>query len=448
MIRNLIVLICVLGTSLPTSGVFAADGKAEVSWKSSCQRFQKVLGPKEIVFWEQRLKELNHDIGTRGILSVSGFEGRLLTGYAYQEFYDWDLYFENLYLSYYGISEFCFSNFKAFLAKQQPNGFIPRSFGLKNWGARQMFKPFLAQIAVLGSKQRGDDYEWLRTSAYGQLRRYIDTWFLFDRDGNGLPVWDSSDGSGMDNQFSRVGKRFSYRAEGVDLACELYRELRAMALIASRLGKADEAKEWNWRAEKLAALVNSVLWDEEDGFYYDRDELTGQRIKVKSVSGFFPLWVGIASPLQAKRLVEAHLLNPKEFWTPYPVATYALTEPDFYQGTKRGECNWKGTAWIPTNYMILHGLMDYGYRKEAGELAYKTFAMALDKNSVTREYYDSDTGRGNGMNPFWGWSSLAYVMPMEWESGYDPMRLTEPVLPLLKNLLKPEIGSPLTSTNP
>ena len=85
---------------------------------------------------------------------------------------------------------------------------------------------------------------------------------------------------------------------------------------------------------------------------------------------------------------------------------------------------------------------------EAGDLAYKTFAMALDKNPTTREFCDSDTGRGNGMNPFWGWSSLAYVMPLEWDSGYDPMSLSGPVLPILKDLLKPGIGSPLSSTNP
>ena len=30
---------------------------------------------------------------------------------------------------------------------------------------------------------------------------------------------------------------------------------------------------------------------------------------------------------------------------------------------------------------------------EVGDLAYKIFAMALDKNPTTREFYDSDTGK-------------------------------------------------------
>jgi putative isomerase len=57
--------------------------------------------------------------------------------------------------------------------------------------------------------------------------------------------------------------------------------------------------------------------------------------------------------------------------------------------------------------------------------------MALDRNPVTREYYDSQTGLGYGMNPFWGWSSLAYVMPLDLEMHYDPMDLGGTIRPLI-----------------
>jgi putative isomerase len=377
----------------------------------------------------ERLRGVNHDIEMRGVLSLPNQSDRLITGYAYGECYDWDLYFENIYLSYYGITDFCFTNFSAFLANQQKSGFIPRMLKRRN---DQMFKPFLAQIAVLGSRQRGDDFEWLRASYYDQLGRYIDCWMTYDFDRNGLPVWESSDASGMDNQKSRSGELHSYRSEGVDLACELHREMRAMAVIAGKLGNKEGEQAWTARADKLAACINSILWDEKDGFYYDRDERTGKRIRVKSVAGFFPIWAGIASPYQARRLIMEHLTNPSEFWTQWPVSSYALTEPDFYQGSHH-ECNWRGPAWVPTNYMIMHGLMDYGYNDIARDLADRTFRMALFQNPATREYYDSDTARGNGMNPFWGWSSLAYVMPYEAGSGYDPMSLNEPVHPLLKD---------------
>jgi Mannosylglycerate hydrolase MGH1-like glycoside hydrolase domain len=398
--------------------------------------FRARIGDAEWQKLQARLAQVNWDIATNGILMYSNLPAPLLTGYKYHQFYDWDDYFENLYMSYNGIPDYCFNNFKAFMSFEQPDGFIRRSFGPKNFGATQQFKPFLAQIAILGSKQRGNDFEWLRGAYYDGLRKYIDRWFAYDGDSNGLPVWESSDASGMDNEIRRAGRRGSYSCEGTDLACFLYRELQALAYIAGKLGKPDDEKAYSARADALAKRVNTILWDEKEGFYFDRNEKTGRQIHVLAASGFLPLWVGIASREQARRMVEEHLLNTNEFWLKYPIATYAATEPDFYEGRKHTECNWQGPAWVPINYMVMHGLLRYGYTNAARELAYRTFRMALDENPATREYYDSDTGKGNGMDPFFGWSTLAYVMPLEVETGYDPMALHGEIKPILAQDLK------------
>jgi neutral trehalase len=198
----------------------------------------------------------------------------------------------------------------------------------------------------------------------------------------------------MDNQISRSGGLESYRDEGVDLACYLYRELQAMEIISTKLGKPADSRMYADHAEKLAKAINKVFWNEQDGFYYDRDEKTGKTIKIRSVAGFLPMWAGVASRAQARRLVRDHLLNRNEFWLDYPVATYAKSEPEFYEGTRSGECNWEGPAWIPTNYMIFHGLLQYGYNDAAKELALRTLRLALEANQATREFYDSDTGKG------------------------------------------------------
>ena len=153
-----------------------------------------------------RLIQVNQDIHSKGLHAYPGSKDKLLTGYAYGEYYDWDLYFENVYLSYYGVNKYCFSNLQMFLAKQEPDGFISRTLGIVNKRPTQMFKPFLAQLAVMGSQQNGTGYEWLRGNGYQRLQKYVDRWFAYDKDGNGLPVWNSSDASGMDNQFSRSGQ--------------------------------------------------------------------------------------------------------------------------------------------------------------------------------------------------------------------------------------------------
>jgi hypothetical protein len=402
---------------------------------SVSDQLKAMIGESDYQKLGSRLQNLNRDVETKGLHDFPGAKAKLLTGYAYGEYYDWDLYFENIYLSYYGVSEYNSTNFKVFLDREQTDGFVSRTLGLVNPRPTQMFKPFLAQIAVLGSKQNGNDYEWLRERYYERLQKYLVRWFQYDSDHNGLPVWNSSDASGMDNQVSRAGDLDSFQDEGVDLACYLVRELQAMAIISAKLGKPSDQTMYEQHAAQLSDLINKVFWDEKDGFYYDRNEKTGKIVKVKSVAGFIPLWVGVATPERAKRLVEEHLLNGKEFWLKYPVASYAQTEPDYYQGSRSGECNWRGTAWIPTNYMIFHGLVGYGYDDAAKQLALKTFHLAMDENPVTREFYDADTGKGNGMNPFWGWSSLAYVMPLEYLTHYDPTDLNAPEKPLIQSNL-------------
>lgn len=257
---------------------------------------QRWIGSSDYAKLVPRLRAVNRDIATKGLHDLPGAQGQFLTGYAYGEYYEWDLYFENVYLSYYGVSKYNFTNFKVFRDRQRSDGFVSRTLGIVNPRPTQIFKPFLAQIAVLGSRQNGDDYEWLRDRYYARLQKNIDRWFAYDADHNGLPVWNSSDASGMDNQVGRSGTLESYTDEGVDVGCELYRELEAMEVIAAKLGKANDATRYQQHAVTLARQINTVFWDDKEGFYYDRDQKTGKQIHIKSIAGFFPLWAGIASP--------------------------------------------------------------------------------------------------------------------------------------------------------
>jgi putative isomerase len=384
----------------------------------------KSVGPAEWTELRARLVTTNANIRARGLRKFPGSAEKLLTGYPYNEFYDWDLYFENLYLSYYGVWPYCFSNLKLFLDRQQADGYVNRS--LIKQRDRQHFKPFLAQLVVLGCKQNHDDYAWLRDNYYGRLKKYLDKWMSYDGDGNGLPVWNSADAAGTDNQWSRAGQLAAFEVEGVDLASYLVREFDAMAVIAERLGLPDDAKAFTARGQKLSQTINDVFWDEKDGFYYDRNEKTKQPVKVKSGAGFMPLFSGSATPERAKRIVQEHLLNEKEFWLKYPVASYAKTEPDYYQGSHNKECNWRGSTWAPFNYMIFQGLRRYGFNDNAKELAARLFEMAVVKNPVLREYYNAETGEGLGQTQFWGFTALYYVMPMEFALNYDASSLRQP----------------------
>jgi hypothetical protein len=388
-------------------------------------RLKSRLGEETWDRWLLRIAEVNRDIRVKGIRTFDTGQGanlsfgmsELVTGYSYNEYYDWDLYFENLYLSHFGVARYCRTNLEVFLDRQLENGFVARTLVNPRW--RQHFKPFLSQIALLGCRQTGSA-NWLKGKYYDRLGKALDYWFWYsDYDHNGLCSWDSADASGMDNQDRRAGKLYSQEIEGTDLNSYLIRECRAHAVLADLVGRGQDANRYRDRADSLARTMNEVLWDAAAGFYFDRNERTGERVTIKSAAGLLPLWAGIASPDRARRLVEDHLTNPMEFWLEYPVACWSKDEPDYYQQRQGGECNWRGTCWVPVNYMLFHGLIDAGYRDLAGEVAYRTCNMA-SAEETTREYYNAETGCGQGLNPFWGWSALAYLMPLEFELGHDP----------------------------
>ncbi len=410
--------------------------------------FLKAIGPAQAAELLTRLRKTNADIKLKGLKTIRGVAnagGNFLTGYPYTEFYDWDLYFENLYLGYFGVFPYCYTNLKLFLSRQQADGYINRS--LNKQRDRQHFKPFLAQLVVLGAKQDKDNYAWLKTSPetatvpengsyYNRLKKYVEKWFSYDGDGNGLPTWNSADAAGTDNQWSRAGQIGAFEVEGVDLASYLVRELRAMAVIAGQLGEAEDRKSFTAHADKVCQLINDLCWDEKDGIYYDRSEKTKALVRVKSATCFMPLFCGAATPERAKRTITERLLNENEFWLAYPVASYAKTEPDYYQGTKRlpngsNECNWRGSTWAPTNYMIFQGLRHYGYNDAARELASRLFTMAVVKNPGLREYYNAEDGSGLGQTQFWGFTALYYGMLLESYLKYDVSDLEQPFRPII-----------------
>lgn len=67
--------------------------------------------------------------------------------------------------------------------------------------------------------------------------------------------------------------------------------------------------------------------------------------------------------------------------------------------------------------------MHYEFHDAARELAQRTFQMVLQE-TATREYNNGETGGGQGLNPFWGWLTLAYEMPIEYQLDYDPTDLS------------------------
>ncbi|MDC7233324.1 MAG: trehalase family glycosidase, partial [Spirochaetales bacterium] len=367
------------------------------------------------------------------------------TGYAYKTLYDWDQYFEAIIQAYMGwSSEYVVNAITIFLDHQLESGHIARSVPGGEWHDPEHVKPFLCQTAVV-VKRFYDDLSWLNEDYMGKLKKYLDYWLNdMDSTGNGLSEWMSAPHTGMDNQHERAGWWHDRMSKGVDLNCYLVRECQAYALLAGARGLEDQQKLYNQIAEERAEKIRTEMWNEEDGFFYDIHVKTGKQIPVKNAGAFGVLWANVASREQAERLVVENLVNPREFWSEYPVATLAKSEfgykprlqtrgenIDMFDGkVKEGKpenvwndlgCNWRANTWMPTNYMICHGLKDYGYDILAKAMVYQT--GKLMEKSGNREYYLSDTGEGCGLDPFWGWSLLGHFFSYEESCGYDITKL-------------------------
>ncbi|WP_347840183.1 trehalase family glycosidase [uncultured Draconibacterium sp.] len=409
--------------------IFALLISIPVSYCYAQQLRTEIKKNEELLELRQKLDYANA-LMKKGVFRDDDTQRDYFTGYAYKTLYDWDQYFESIVQIYMDWpADYIKNGVTIFLDHQQESGMIPRSVPSNKFHDAEHVKPFLSQIILLVFDNY-DDNKWMTKDYFQKLKLYLDFW-LYDMDGdnNGLSEWMSAPHTGLDNQHERAGWWLDRVSEGVDLNSYLVTETRAFARIAEVMGEKQIAKEYFAIAENRAEAIRTMLWDEKDGFFYDRiyedREKIGtwrgvnELVKVKSVAGFMPLWAQIATEEQAKALVYNNLMNPEEFWTPYPVPALAKSEPGYSEKHILSDlgCSWRANTWIPTNYMVYHGLKNYGYSELATLVAVRT--QQLINKAGDREYYTSESGEGRGLNPFWGWSLLGHFFMFEETVEFD-----------------------------
>jgi putative isomerase len=253
----------------------------------------------------------------------------------------------------------------------------------------------------------------------------------------GLYFWQDDRAIGVDNDPSTFS-RPRQSSGSIYLNCLMYKELLSMAYLAECLDLPDLSKQFTGFAEELKTAVQKHCWDERDGFYYSvdlnlvqqKDEPTEnsgnfilhsgaprdyncliQRIGVWS--GFLAMWSGIATPEQAKRMVGEHYSNPKTFNAPYGVRTLSKMEKMYSSLATGNPSNWLGPVWGISNYMVFRGMAEYGFEREAKDLAKKTiilFGKDFERFGALHEYYVPETGEPMLNKGFQNWNYLVLNM--------------------------------------
>jgi hypothetical protein len=157
------------------------------------------------------------------------------------------------------------------------------------------------------------------------------------------------------------------------------------------------------RPSATPALVER-LWDERHGLFFD-EAMPGGRVAVNTWASLAPLALPDLPEAIGRRLVEEHLLNGREFWTPVAPPSVAANERGYEPGGGRGLIRryWRGPTWVNSAWMVWLGLRRLGYEREAQQLADGVIAAAAREG--LREYYDARNGTGMGAKDF-AWSAL------------------------------------------
>jgi hypothetical protein len=264
---------------------------------------------------------------------------------------------------------------------------------------------------------------WLRDRGDGQGWRdgYRDSLLEWGSDKGSSPStggrgflqaakWESGmDDSPMYDEASYDPQAYTMNLVDVGLNSLYSLDAECLAKIATILGKDDDAKKFTDEYDHRRQLIQQKLWNEKDGIYENRF-WDGSFSKHLSPTNFYPMFAGIATPAQAKRMVDEHLLNPKEFWGTYVAPTIARNDEAFPD-----QNYWRGTIWGPTNYMLYEGINRYGFDKVALEYAHKSYDLFMDDwktNQHDNEQYHAWGGNGGG-DTHYTWGALLCLVGLE-----------------------------------
>lgn len=280
--------------------------------------------------------------------------------------------------------------------------------------------------------EKSHDKQFLQ-DIYPGLRRYHQWLVASRRHPDGLYFWAKPYESGIDNS-----PRFASRDEhsmddtrqmaAVDMSSYMALSMESLAKMAFELGLYADQAEYLAQYDELKIKVNTLLWDEVDGTYYDWDYRTKKFIRISTISNFTPLIAGIPSDAQAKSLVR-EIMDEQRYNTKVPFPSVARNEPIFTKDM------WRGPVWINMAYLGVKGMDRYGYHDESVLLSKKIVAGVYETWKNTGrfyEFYDSDRydikelhrKKGNlwkkitlGSKPvkdFVGWTGLANTLVIEY----------------------------------
>ncbi|MEB8345724.1 trehalase family glycosidase [Flavobacteriaceae bacterium KMM 6898] len=174
-------------------------------------------------------------------------------------------------------------------------------------------------------------------------------------------------------------------------------------MIGGNEDKIEQLEHWQ---EKSIASFNTKLFDKELGAYIHYDLRNNKPIRMVSSSSFSPLYAGIPSKEQAEVLVKT-MMEKFGGEDMYLCASFDPSSDQF-----NPKKYWRGPVWINLNWMLYHGLVDYGYNDLAKRI--KSDSIEILEKAGFYEYFDprkstyKNEVKGYGGSDF-SWSAALFL---------------------------------------
>jgi putative isomerase len=271
--------------------------------------------------------------------------------------------------------------------------------------------------------------KWFLEAVYNELFIW-NRWWLENRMNKGLLTWGGEKHqfaaweSGLDNspmwegvKMIQVGKNKLFNIADVGLNSLYIADCYFLAKIAEELGKKDDEKALLESHKFFSKKINE-LWNEEKGIYLNKYTDSTAFSSRLSPTLFYPMYAGVSSPEQAKRMLDEHIYNPKEFYGEYMLPSCPYNDISYDNNY------WRGSVWAPMNLLVYFGLQNYNKAAafEISQKSYQYFMSAWKANNYVLENTNSRTGPLKkedqvDCDPYYTWGALNGIMEFI-EKGY------------------------------
>jgi alpha,alpha-trehalase len=170
-----------------------------------------------------------------------------------------------------------------------------------------------------------------------------------------------------------------------DLNANLAGYERNFAWFANELDRASEELYWERRYRSRQRLMEQLFWSSERGYYFDYDTDNNAHSPAITAAAFSVLWNEIAPPEHA-----AVMRKTLRFLE----TDHGVLSTDKQHMDRPFQWDYP-FGWPPHQYIVVHGLLNYGYEEDARRIARKyllLMAGVFKRTGHLWEKYDVVTG--------------------------------------------------------